>query len=249
MNSKPLIIAHRGFSGIYPENTVLSVSEASNTGADIAEFDVRLTKDKEVVVFHDETVDRILTSETNKRIADFTLKKLKQMDFGSWLDSKYNRCTIATLKELLEFKNNSDQKFDFIIEIKDKNPEELIPKVKDKLLEYNFTFSKGYLSVRDEKAFALAVDNSFSKNKIGLMQKKRFPSEAIELALKLEARYLQLRPKLWTEQDWNKLINSNLLFTIFYGDTVSDFEWMIKKKPYGIFTNFPNRLQKFLFDS
>ena len=51
-------IAHRGFKGKYPENTLLAFEKAIDVGADGVEFDVQLTKDGEVVIIHDETLDR-----------------------------------------------------------------------------------------------------------------------------------------------------------------------------------------------
>lgn len=246
MNHKPFVIAHRGFSGKFPENTLLSVSEASKVGADIIEFDLQLTKDKEVVAFHDATVERILSSEGDKKIAEYTLEELKRKDFGSWFDGKYSKIHIATLDELLKYKKETARKFDYIIEIKDRNYEELIPKVKDKLSEYQFSFSTGYLSVRDEKAFNIAINNSFSKDNIGLMQKKRTPTVAIDLATQLKVKYFQLRYSLWTEEDWNMLLKTDLLFTIFRGDTKEEFRWMVEKKPYGIFTNYADRLIRFI---
>ena len=53
-----LNIAHRGFSGKYPENTMLAFKKAIEAGADGVEFDVHLTKDGEIVIIHDERIDR-----------------------------------------------------------------------------------------------------------------------------------------------------------------------------------------------
>ena len=78
------------------------------------------------------------------------------------------------------------------------------------------------------------------------MQKKRSPAEAIESAQQLKVRYLQLRHPFWTEDDWLRLKDTNLLFTIFYGDTEEEFEWMVKKRPYGIFSNHPDRLRNYI---
>ena len=50
--------AHRGFSGKYPENTMLAFQKAIEVVADGIELDVQLTKDGEVVIIHDETIDR-----------------------------------------------------------------------------------------------------------------------------------------------------------------------------------------------
>ena len=62
-----LTIAHRGASAIYPENTLRAFIEAAELGADMCEFDVRMTRDGEVVVIHDATVNR--TTDGRGRVA------------------------------------------------------------------------------------------------------------------------------------------------------------------------------------
>ena len=52
------VMAHRGDSGKYPENTMLAFEKAAEAGADAIELDVQLTRDGEVVVIHDERIDR-----------------------------------------------------------------------------------------------------------------------------------------------------------------------------------------------
>jgi glycerophosphoryl diester phosphodiesterase len=93
------LIAHRGASAYYPENTVPSFEGAIAMGADMIELDVQLTSDKEVVVFHDEKISRC----TNGRgkIADHSLAKLKKLDAGSWFDKKFQNTRIPTLAEVL----------------------------------------------------------------------------------------------------------------------------------------------------
>ena len=62
-----LTIAHRGASALYPENTLRAVIAAAELGADMCEFDVRMTRDGEVVVIHDATVNR--TTDGRGRVA------------------------------------------------------------------------------------------------------------------------------------------------------------------------------------
>ena len=57
------VFAHRGYSGKYPENTMLAFREAEKTGADGIELDVQLSKDGELVIIHDETLDRTTTGK------------------------------------------------------------------------------------------------------------------------------------------------------------------------------------------
>lgn len=93
------IFAHRGSSGTHPENTMVAYIEAERVGADGLEIDAQMTKDGELVVLHDERVDR--TTNGNGWVKDFTLKELKKLDAGSSFSKKYHAEKIPTLKEVL----------------------------------------------------------------------------------------------------------------------------------------------------
>lgn len=81
MAGSPLLIAHRGGAGLAPENTLEAFESAVyRWGADMLEMDVRLTKDGEVVVIHDETVDR--TTDGSGAVAEMTLEELQELDAG-----------------------------------------------------------------------------------------------------------------------------------------------------------------------
>ncbi|ASJ02426.1 glycerophosphodiester phosphodiesterase [Thermococcus profundus] len=91
--NKTLVLGHRGYSAKYPENTLLAFKKAVEAGADGVELDVWLTKDGEVVVIHDETVDRV--SNGSGKVKEMTLEELKSLDFG-------NGERIPTLEEVFE---------------------------------------------------------------------------------------------------------------------------------------------------
>ncbi len=93
------IIAHRGASAYYPENTIISFESAMTMAADMIELDVQLTSDGEVVVFHDEKISRCTGGRGS--IADYPLAKLKKLDAGSWFDKKFQGERIPTLLEVL----------------------------------------------------------------------------------------------------------------------------------------------------
>jgi glycerophosphoryl diester phosphodiesterase len=81
MAGAPLLIAHRGGAGLGPENTLEAFSNAvDGWGADMLEMDVRATSDGEIVVIHDETVDR--TTDGTGRVADLTLARIQELDAG-----------------------------------------------------------------------------------------------------------------------------------------------------------------------
>ena len=69
------IFAHRGYSGKYPENTILAFKKALDIGVDGIELDVHKTKDGKLVVIHDENIKRTFDGEG--LIKDYTLKELQ----------------------------------------------------------------------------------------------------------------------------------------------------------------------------
>ncbi len=89
--------AHRGFSGKYPENTMLAFEKAIEAGCDGIEFDVQMTKDRELVLIHDETVDR--TTNGSGRVCDYTLEELKKLDASAGFVGIYGFNPIPTLRE------------------------------------------------------------------------------------------------------------------------------------------------------
>lgn len=78
--TRPLVMAHRGGAGLWPENTMLAFERARDLGVDVIELDVHSTIDGVLVVIHDATVERT-TNETG-RISDLTLAEVKKLDAG-----------------------------------------------------------------------------------------------------------------------------------------------------------------------
>ncbi len=79
-HGRPLVIAHRGGAGLWPENTLHAFERAAALGADVIETDVRATADGELVLIHDETVNR--TTDGAGRVRELTLAELKRLDAG-----------------------------------------------------------------------------------------------------------------------------------------------------------------------
>ena len=102
------VIAHRGNRAHAPENTIESFLEAVQAGADAIELDLRLTRDGEVVVIHDATVDR--TTDASGRVEMKSLEQLQELDAGArfsnnggWSRPYFNRgITIPTLHEVID---------------------------------------------------------------------------------------------------------------------------------------------------
>jgi glycerophosphoryl diester phosphodiesterase len=105
---RPLVMAHRGESGNIPENTIAALGAAVELGVDVLESDVRLTKDDEIVLFHDDSLIRTTGEEGTVR--SHTLDELLQFDFGHMFSTDDGRTypfrgkglRIVTLREAFE---------------------------------------------------------------------------------------------------------------------------------------------------
>lgn len=97
--------AHRGFSGKYPENTLLAFQKALDEGVDGIELDVQLTADGEVVIIHDEKVDR--TTDGEGLVVSYTLEELKKLDASYIYKGEMGFNPIPTLREYFQLVKDS----------------------------------------------------------------------------------------------------------------------------------------------
>ncbi len=132
VKSEILKIAHRGASGEAPENTIVSFQRAIAQGTDVIETDARLSEDREIVLIHDETVER--TTDGRGKVSQLTLKEIKNLDAGSWFGKEFSGEKIPTLSEALEVIRGRTK---LNIEFKGKDPL-LVPKVTNLLKEEGF---------------------------------------------------------------------------------------------------------------
>jgi glycerophosphoryl diester phosphodiesterase len=102
------VIAHRGSSGVAPENTAAAVRTAIRQDADFVEIDVQRTKDGRLVNFHDCTMQRTTDVEerfpgrASYRVSDFTWKELRTLDAGSWFHERYAGERIISVRDVVE---------------------------------------------------------------------------------------------------------------------------------------------------
>lgn len=114
MRTRPMIIAHRGFSGHYPENTLRAFQEALKLQIDAIELDVRRTQDGTLIVIHDETVDR--TTNGSGYVSGLAWDEIKRLDAGVKKGKEFAGEHIPTLDEALELVNGQTM---LIVEIKE----------------------------------------------------------------------------------------------------------------------------------
>lgn len=126
------VIAHRGFSSIAPENTLIAFQKAIDGKADYFELDVHKTKNDSIVVIHDSSVDKTSSNNTKGEIAEMNYSDLARVKVGysKKFGDKYANEKIPTLREALELAKG---KIKVCIEIKVYGAEEAILKIVDDL--------------------------------------------------------------------------------------------------------------------
>ncbi|MEP7199675.1 MAG: glycerophosphodiester phosphodiesterase family protein, partial [Chloroflexota bacterium] len=99
-SARPLNLGHRGALSLAPENTLAAFAVAREVGADGVEFDVQLSADGQLVIIHDDTVDR--TSDGHGLVNALTLAELKRLDVGRWFGAQFAGERIPTLQDVFD---------------------------------------------------------------------------------------------------------------------------------------------------
>lgn len=122
-----IVLGHRGASGYAPENTLEAFKLAMDMGADGFELDVHLSKDGELVVIHDETVDR--TTDGTGFVGEMTLAELKALDASNHKEG-YKGAKIPTLGEVYDLIRDTDH----IVNVEIKTDNIFYPQLEEKVL-------------------------------------------------------------------------------------------------------------------
>lgn len=171
-SARPLLVAHRGFSSIRPENTCSAFDAAVEAGFDGYEFDLHTTKDGEWVVIHDDTVDKMTDGTGN--VEDFTFEEIRRLkiDSGNGIENCPD-LKVPTLEETLASCDGND--IIPVIEIK-KCDMKYLPDLKAYLDGKNLSekaviisFTKEYLTAYrelDKDVQMYLLSNEFTKEDV-----------------------------------------------------------------------------------
>lgn len=96
----PMVFGHRGACAHAPENTLASFQKALEQGAEGIELDVKCSSDGEVIVLHDQTLDR--TTDGSGDLRNYTLQNLRKLDAGKKFNEAFSGEKIPTLREVLD---------------------------------------------------------------------------------------------------------------------------------------------------
>jgi glycerophosphoryl diester phosphodiesterase len=128
------VIAHRGFCGEYPENTMISFKKAVEAGCDELELDVQLTKDNVLVIIHDETIDRVTDGTGN--VKDYTFEELRKFNVMATFGDKHGFNPIPSFEEYVSWVKDKDVTTNIELKTGHYYYKELEEKVVDMILKY-----------------------------------------------------------------------------------------------------------------
>lgn len=204
MLSFPKIIAHRGIPHLAPENTMASFKKALDACVDGIETDVQETRDGELIICHDEMLNR--TTNGKGLIKDYTLKELKNLSAGGWFSKEYENEKIPTLKEFIELVYDKD----ILINIEIKSGIILYPDIEKRLIDMIHQYKIGHKII-------LSSFNHYSL----------VTCKELDDSIKTGVLYMAGLVNPW---DYAKKINADALHPLFYNIRPEIMEGIRKNK-------------------
>lgn len=241
-----LVTAHRGNSVDFPENTLLSMTEAVKAGTDFIEFDLRSTSDNVPILLHDETLVR--TADVPGTPEEKTLAEIKKLN-ASWYRHMRRQSApldfqveIPTFEEILDALSD---KAAMNIQMYLKNPAAL--KEACRLYKKYDMYDRGYMTIADEDVVEAvhAIDKDIA---ICLTPgwNERITEKNQRRCAELGCRFFQPIRSTLTPELLQLSRELGLRANAFYADTETDFAGLYNMGVQGIMTNAPARLVQWL---
>ncbi len=267
----PLNIAHRGARSLAPENTLAAARKALEQGADMWELDVAVTSDGEIVVIHDDTLDRtcnvkeLFPGKVPWRVWEFSLAEIATLDCGSWFNTtdpfgqikagavskedteSYVGEPLPTLRQALEFTHDHNWRVN--VELKDQ-PDD---KFGQTLVEKTVNLINEFGMDKEEQV----VVSSFNHEYLKIVQSlnPNIPIQALTSnKIKNLSDYLTdlgtntCNPKVdvWSPEELNSFNQGGIQFNIWTVNDKATMQQLIDANVHGIITDYPQILAKLL---
>ena len=267
---RPLIIAHRGARSIAPENTLAAARKALEAGADMWEMDVAVTADAELVVIHDDTLERtcnaadLFPERRPWNVWEFKLAEIQTLDCGSWFGrqdpfgqikagyvsaedvASYAGEPAPTLRQALEFTRENQWRIN--VELKDQPTSEL-----GRILVAKTVALIQELGMVGDDCVVSSFNHDYLKQIRAL--DAGIPIQALtSQKIRDVAAYLQqlgtsaCNPKIgvWKPAELGELGQGGLLFNVWTVNDESDMKQLIEAQVHGIITDYPQALRPLL---
>lgn len=240
-DGKPLVVAHRGYSSIAPENTLAAIDAAALIKCDFIEVDIALTRDRIPVLLHDDTLNR--TTDATGRLSGMDWSDVRGVDAGRWRGLGFTGQRIPTLAQVLA--TTADAGGRLLLEFKDYWPLEDVQGAADLL--------------RKSGLDSTAVVQSFNIDTVRNLRKAlpdvprgllRYIPRLEDLRLIEELDVVTYNPGLrgfhMRTEVCGDLLASGVGVMVWTADRPADWEKLLGAGISGIITNHPGRLQGYL---
>lgn len=265
--SPPLVIAHRGARSLAPENTLAAARKAMEVGADMWELDVAVTADGELVVVHDDTLDRtcnvreIFPDRVPWRVWDFTLAEIQTLDCGSWFNETdpfeqikagnvseadqqaYMGERAPTLRQALEF--TRDNRWRANVELKKQPTREL----GDLIVEKSVALVEDLGMDDGEQVVVSSFEHDYLRTlralnphiPIQILTSEPIPDLPTYLS-ELDTDACNPKVSAWTPQQLRELGASGIHFNVWTVNDEITMRHLIEASVQGIITDYPQTL-------
>lgn len=239
------VFAHRGASGDYPENTMLAFSKALSIGVDGIELDVHKSKDGQLVVIHDEDIQR--TFKGMVLIKDSTLEEIKNFKCRKFEFIENEDCKIPTLREVFELIKNEN----IILNVEAKTDlihYDLEQDLLDLIKEYGIE-DKIFISSFNHQCLNILqnLDNRFKYGALYEYKKDYAPeTNVVEHAKKLNVYSINISQQLVSKEIVDLAHKNNIKVFVYTINKPNSMRKMIDFNVDGVFSDYPDLMNEIL---
>lgn len=226
-----------------PENTLAAVERALDLGVDLVEIDVHVTRDGQVVVLHDATVDR--TTDGRGAVRDMTLPEVRRLHAGLWFDPPFADARIPTLEEVLDL---TRKRALLLIEIKARGiSEQVVEAIQDlRATEDVILQSFHPASVRQARELERRIPAALLVGRVPVGHTRGRGRSLVKKALKVGANALALSYHAATPSLVDEVHRRAMSLWVWTVDEEIAMQKMVQIGADGIITNHPERLHRLL---
>jgi glycerophosphoryl diester phosphodiesterase len=232
-------IAHRGASGLFPENTRAAFQKALEARADIIELDCQLTLDGHIVVFHDERLSRVANARGT--VAQRSLDQLKRLDVGGWRKKSFSGERIQTLEEVLAL---VDGQAGLCIDIKNYPGSPAGIELKLLFTITHFDYMDRVIFSSFDYDCLRRVRELAPEAPIGVICAKDTHADPIVQALTLNARSIHARKELASRDFLQRAWDEGLDVYVWTVNDLPEIERFASLGVQGIMSDYPERLAR-----
>jgi len=233
------VVAHRGASGDFPENTAVAFQEAIRLDVDAIELDVHLTADGELLVIHDPTVDR--TSDGVGPVADLSMAQIGELDAGSWFDARFAGVRLLTLSGALDLMPPA-MVLNVHVKAGAEDRDVVVPKTVQELVRRGLIETAFIASDEASLAVARRVEPGLEICNLSTQPTETY----VDRCSAIGCRILQPANNQTDSDLVRRAHESGMKVNPFYADDEGEMRRLIGCGVDGILTNYPERLQELL---